>query len=71
MRPTHVENCIENVIWASSGNEIQYVVSNGILKVDDYKYVNLMFDAEENLQQIRELTEDYLVYKSKYKVEIS
>eukprot|EP00703_Trepomonas_sp_PC1_P002406 JAP94200.1 Amidohydrolase family protein [Trepomonas sp. PC1] len=71
MRPTNLENCVENVIWASAGNEIRYVVSNGVELVQDYKYVNLKFDPEENLQQIRELTADYLEFKAKFKVEIS
>lgn len=50
MTPTHLENCIENLIWASAGNEAQYVISCGVELVKNYEIVGTKFSAKETLK---------------------
>ena len=61
LTPTRIDNLVENLIWASNGNEIQYVISNGKLLVNDYQFT--MVDVRELLQQIQELSELFIEYK--------
>ncbi len=35
LTPTRIDNVVENLIWAASGNEITYVISNGELLIDN------------------------------------
>ncbi|CAL6073228.1 Amidohydrolase_family protein [Hexamita inflata] len=63
MTPTHIENFVENLIWAAAGNEVKYVVSCGVELVSDYKIVGTTFCPEENLKQLEVLTNDFLAFR--------
>ncbi len=63
MTPTRLDNVVENLIWASNGNEARYVVANGVLVRDDYRYPTL--DAEKIKAQVSELAELVIAYKQK------
>ncbi|MFX0184298.1 MAG: amidohydrolase family protein [Candidatus Hodarchaeota archaeon] len=63
LTPTHVDNVVENLIWAANGNEIQYVISNGQILIDEYKFTSL--NIQENLQQVQELSEMFLDFKKR------
>lgn len=39
--PTRIANVVENLIWASDGSEVRYVVADGRLLKDDYRFVTL------------------------------
>ncbi|MBN2054409.1 amidohydrolase family protein [bacterium] len=55
LTPTRLDNCVENLVWASTGAETRYVMANGELLVDDYQYVKL--NRDEILDQVQELSE--------------
>ncbi|MFX0171806.1 MAG: amidohydrolase family protein [Candidatus Hodarchaeota archaeon] len=59
--PTRMDNVVENLIWAANGNEIQYVISNGEILIDDYKFT--IINIQETLQQVQELSEMFLEFK--------
>ena len=61
LTPTRKDNVVENLIWAANGNEIRYVISNGELVIDDYKFSHV--DVKELLKQIQELSELFYEYK--------
>ncbi|MFX0050900.1 MAG: amidohydrolase family protein [Candidatus Hermodarchaeota archaeon] len=61
LTPTRIDNVVENLIWAANGNEIQYVISNGEILIDDYKFTTL--NMQETLQQVQELSEMFLEFK--------
>ena len=61
--PTRLDNVVENLIWATNGNEIQYVISNGQLVIDDYQFTKLK--SEEILRQVQELSEMFIEYKNR------
>ncbi|KAK2958497.1 putative 5-methylthioadenosine/S-adenosylhomocysteine deaminase [Blattamonas nauphoetae] len=63
MIPTTKENVIENIIWAADGSEIGWVVANGVLVRDNYKFTQV--DVNEILKEIQELQAMYLDYVSK------
>jgi 5-methylthioadenosine/S-adenosylhomocysteine deaminase len=63
LTPTRVDNVVENLIWAANGNEIQYVISNGELLIDNYKFTFL--HIHDILQQIQELSEIFYEYKQR------
>lgn len=67
LTPTHLENCVENLIWAAAGNEARYVVSCGVELVNDYQIVGTCFDPEKTLEQLAVLTKDFLEYRAKAK----
>jgi 5-methylthioadenosine/S-adenosylhomocysteine deaminase len=62
--PTRLDNVVENLIWATSGNEIRYVISNGKLIIDDYKFIDL--DINLILSQVQELSEKFIAYKERF-----
>ncbi len=62
MTPTRLDNCVENLIWAASGNEIRYVVGAGRVLVDDYRFRSL--DAQEILSQVQALSERFVAYRA-------
>jgi len=53
--PTRADNVIENIIWAADGNEVQWMVANGLLLRDDYRAVRL--DEKKIKQETQELSE--------------
>ncbi|MFX0124417.1 MAG: amidohydrolase family protein [Candidatus Hodarchaeota archaeon] len=59
--PTRSDNVVENLIWAANGNEIQYVISNGLVLINDYQFTSL--NIHEILQQIQELSEMFCEYR--------
>lgn len=67
LTPTHLENCVENLIWAAAGNEARYVVSCGVELVHDYQIIGTCFDPEKTLEQLAVLTKDFLEYRAKAK----
>ena len=54
-------------IWLSSphmsGNEIKYVISNGELVIDNYKFTHV--DVETLLKKVQTLSEMFYEYKQK------
>jgi 5-methylthioadenosine/S-adenosylhomocysteine deaminase len=63
LTPTRVDNVVENLIWAASGNEITYVISNGELLIENYKFLHV--DVKKLLSQIQELSELFYEYKQR------
>lgn len=61
LTPINTVNLVENLIWASNENEIQFMISNGKLLVDDYQFT--MVNVPERLQQIQELSELFINHK--------
>ncbi len=57
MTPTRLDNCLENLFWAANGSEIRYVVTGGIVKVDDYRPTSL--PVRSILDAIQELSERF------------
>ena len=53
------------MIWASSGNEISYVIANGKVLVDKYKFK--LVDKEKILKDIQQLADKFEVFKNKTK----
>lgn len=58
--PTRLDNVIENIIWASDGSEIKYVISNGKTLKDNYKIVGL--DADKITDDVLKLSEMFAEY---------
>ncbi|MFX0117365.1 MAG: amidohydrolase family protein [Candidatus Hodarchaeota archaeon] len=61
LTPTRLETVVENLIWASAGNEIAYVVAKGKLLVDNYQFTEL--DQQRILKDIQSLAELFEEYK--------
>jgi len=41
LTPTRIDNVVENLIWASDGSEVRWVIANGEVLKDDYRFVTL------------------------------
>ena len=63
MTPTRVTNVIENLIWASDGSEIQYVIANGKVLKDNYTFTTI--DATQALAEVQALGEQFDEYKQR------
>ena len=63
LTPTRKDNVIENLIWAANGNEVKYVISNGELVIDNYRFTHV--DVKTLLEQIQSLAEIFYEYKQK------
>lgn len=61
LTPTRLETLIENLIWASAGNEISHVVAKGKMLLDNYEFATL--DKEQILEDIQTLAELFEHYK--------
>jgi len=61
LTPSRIDNIVENLIWASDGSEVRYVIANGKMLKDDYKFVTL--DKDTILREVRELSELLMEYK--------
>ena len=60
LTPTREDNLVENVVWASNGNEVRYVIANGRILMDDRKFTTLKEDAvKQEVQELSELFVDY------------
>ncbi|MCQ2736742.1 MAG: amidohydrolase family protein [bacterium] len=58
--PTRITNVAENLIWASNGNEVRYVIANGKVLMNDRKLVTL--DEETIKKEVLELSEMFDEY---------
>lgn len=59
--PTRITNVAENLIWASNGNEVRYVIANGKVVMNDRKIMTL--DEDRIKSEILELAEMFDEYK--------
>lgn len=60
LTPAKITNIVENLIWASDGSEVQYVIAAGRLLKDDYHFTTLPADTIlQNVQQLSELLDEY------------
>lgn len=66
LTPTRADNLIENLIWATDGSEVRYVVSMGEVLKDDYRMVGL--DSNSIMSEVQELSEMFIEYSKNYKV---
>ena len=66
MTPTRLESVVENLIWASAGNEIHSVVANGEILVENYKYLKV--NKEKILKNIQSLAEKFEIFKKNVEV---
>jgi len=62
LTPTRKDNVVENLIWASNGSEVSYIISNGILVMDDCKYTEL--DAAKICKDVSDLSQMFIEYKA-------
>jgi 5-methylthioadenosine/S-adenosylhomocysteine deaminase len=61
LTPTRLETVVENLIWASAGNEISHVVAKGKMLLDNYEFATL--DKDQILEEIQTLAELFENYK--------
>ncbi len=61
--PTRKTNVVENLIWASDGSEVRYVVAGGKVVKDDYRLTTL--DVDEIGDKIRWLASELDAYKER------
>lgn len=61
LTPTRADNVVENLIWASDGSEVRWVIANGKVLKDDYRFLSL--DEEKIKREIRELSELLIEYR--------
>ena len=64
LTPTRIDNVMENLIWASDGSEVRWVIANGKLLKDDYKIVHL--DEQKIKENVTKLSEMLIDYKKTY-----
>lgn len=63
LTPTRRDTVVENLIWASAGNEIRTVIANGEILIDNYEYLRI--NLEKILSDIQKLANLFEEYKSK------
>lgn len=61
--PTRVTNVVENLIWASDGSEVRWVVAAGEVVVDDRRFTRV--DAERICDQVLWLSEQLDQYRAR------
>jgi 5-methylthioadenosine/S-adenosylhomocysteine deaminase len=61
LTPTRLSNVVENLIWASDGSEVEYVVAGGRLLRAKDQYLSL--DYQETLDKVSELSERFDHYR--------
>ena len=66
LTPTRLETVVENLIWASAGNEIRTVVANGELLIDSYEYLKI--DKNQILTNIQCLADKFEIFKKKIEI---
>jgi len=64
LTPTRIDNVVENLIWASDGSEVRWVIANGEVLKDDYRFVTL--DEEKIKTDIRKLSELLIEYRESH-----
>jgi 5-methylthioadenosine/S-adenosylhomocysteine deaminase len=60
LTPTRLDNVVENIIWAASGNEIRYVMAAGELLLDDYTFTRI--DDAKIKSDVQRLSELFIEY---------
>jgi len=55
LTPTRADNVVENLIWASDGSEVRWVMADGKILKDDYRFITL--DEEKIRNDIQVLSE--------------
>lgn len=60
MTPTRMDNVVENLIWASDGSEVMYVIANGRVLMDNYRVLTL--DEEAIKKDVTVLSELFMEY---------
>ncbi len=65
LTPTRVDNVMENLVWASDGSEVRWVLANGKILKDDYKIIQLNEDVIK--QEVFKLSEMLIEYKKNFK----
>lgn len=60
LTPTRITNVAENLIWASNGNEVKYVIANGKVLLDNGKFTTL--DDKKIKEEVLELSEMFDEY---------
>ena len=63
LTPTRLESVVENLIWASAGNEIRTVVANGEILIENYEFLKV--DKNKVLQNIQKLADLFEEFKTK------
>ncbi|KAL0249077.1 hypothetical protein GEMRC1_004311 [Eukaryota sp. GEM-RC1] len=58
--PSHVQNVVNNLIWAADGSEVQYCMANGVMVKDNYKITTI--DVDGLMKDIQLLTDNLLEY---------
>jgi len=61
LTPTRADNVVENLIWASDGSEARWVIANGKVLKDDYRFITL--DEEEIKSDVQKLSELLIEYR--------
>lgn len=61
--PSRADNIIENIIWAADGNEVQWMIANGLLLRDDYRAVRL--DEKKIKEETQELSELMIEFRDR------
>lgn len=60
LTPTRLDNVVENLIWSANGNEARYVIANGKLLRDDYRFTHV--DEEKIKGEVQRLSELFAAY---------
>lgn len=71
MTPTVLETVMENIIWASNGDEIKTVVANGELVVENFEITVLDDNEFMSIEEVKEKTLDLTERLIKYKQNLS
>ncbi|MEA1927010.1 MAG: amidohydrolase family protein [Candidatus Auribacterota bacterium] len=62
LTPTRVDNVVENLIWASNGSEVRWVIAGGRILKDDYRFLTL--DEDRIKDQVLQLSRLMIEYRS-------
>lgn len=65
LTPTRVDNVVENLIWASDGSEVRWVIANGKVLKGDYRFLTL--DEEKIKKDVQQLSELLIEYRKTQK----
>lgn len=61
LTPTRIDNVVENLIWASDGSEVRWVIAGGRILKDDYRFLTL--DEDLIKDQVLQLSEMLIEYR--------
>ena len=68
LTPTRVDNVMENLVWASDGSEVRWVISNGQIIKDDYCFTTI--NEKQIKEEVLRLSEFLMEYKEENSNEI-